>query len=89
MAGDAGEGKAQAMGALARMADQAFGKSQPEESAPEEEDPIERLTRAERSAMIARLQEESRMHREAAGVAGDPRSSGADDGPSDPRDQAA
>ncbi len=58
---------------LARLADQAFGKSQPEESAPEEDDPIEKLTRAERSAMIARLQEESRLHREAAGVAGDPR----------------
>ena len=58
---------------LARLADQAFGKSQPEESAPEEEDPIERLTRAERSAMIARLQEESRMHREAAGLEADPR----------------
>ncbi len=58
---------------LARLADQAFGKSQPEESAPEEEDPIERLTRAERSAMIARLQEESRLHREAAGVEADPR----------------
>ncbi len=58
---------------LARLADQAFGKSQPEESAPEEEDPIETLTRAERSAMIARLQEESRAQREAADDAGDPR----------------
>ncbi len=58
---------------LARLADQAFGKSQPEEAEEERDDELRALTRAQRSAMIARLLEEDKAQTAAAGDERDPR----------------
>jgi len=50
LAADALAGDTRSVAALARLADQAFGRAQVEEEAHPEADPIEALTRAERSA---------------------------------------
>lgn len=70
-----------ALTALARMADQAFGKPQPEEEE-ERHDDVRHLTRAQRAALMARLLREEEEQRTAAGIDADPRA--ADDAPPPP-----
>lgn len=65
-----------ALTALARMADQAFGKPAPEEEEGEAGDDIATLTRAQRSALIAMLMEEEETQRTPAGESSDPRADG-------------
>lgn len=76
-------GKPAAMGALARMADQAFGKPAPEEEEQGEGDEVRKLTRSQRSALIAMLMEEERAQREPVGDGSDPRADG-DEAPPHP-----
>lgn len=77
LADDAAAGDTRAVQALARLADQAFGKAQHEEA--EEQDDgadFEKLTRAQRAALIAHLLEEGKKQRIAAGEPTDPRETG-------------
>ncbi len=69
-------GKPAAMTALAKMADQAFGKPAPEEEDPPGDELT--LTRAQRSALIARILEEEDLDGKPSGDGTDPR----DDPPS-------
>ena len=64
---------------LARMFDQAYGKSQPEEGDGAGDNELASLSRGERSALIARLLREEEEQRRAAGKEEDPRG-----GPSGP-----
>lgn len=64
-----------ALTALARMADQAFGKPQVEEEE-QHDDEVAHLTKAQRSALIARLLEEEETQRTPRGDARDPREEG-------------
>lgn len=58
--------------ALARLADQAFGKPLPEEGGGNGED-IETMTRGERAALLARLRDEEERDGMPSGNASDPR----------------
>lgn len=72
-------GKPAAMGALARIADQAFGKPLPEEGEdPDAGEDVRKLSRAQRSALIAQLLEEQELDGKPSGDSTDPR----DDPPS-------
>lgn len=67
---------------LARMADQAFGKPQPEEDAAVgEHDDVRALTRAQRGALIASLMEEEETQRAPSGDSSDPREAADDEAP--------
>lgn len=82
MAQQAGKGLPSALSALGRAADQAFGKPAPEEEDPQGEELT--LTRAQRSALIARILEEERLDGKPSGDGTDPRDEGAPPAPPHP-----
>ncbi len=85
MVREAKAGKTQAIAALARMADQAWGKAQPDvEPPPDPEGDARSLTREERSELIAMMQERRRLQEQASGEPSDPRGSAADGGGAPP-----
>lgn len=61
LADRAAKGEEKAVHALARLSDQAFGKAQPEEE--EDTSDVDKLSRAARAAMLARLLEEEERDR--------------------------
>jgi hypothetical protein len=85
MVKEAKAGKPQAIAALARMADQAFGRPTPAEGEePEAEGDARKLTREERSELIAMMQERRRLQEQAAGDSVDPRASAPEGGGAPP-----